>query len=267
MVITLLANFAVMVVSAAVLGIGIWLRTRSDGVQCFTVLQWALIIVGAVILVVAFVGFVGLLCDSPLLLGANLFVVFLSMLGLLALTIFAFIVTNKNASDAVSGVGIGDYRIGDYSNWLQNQVTSNSTWKTVRSCVLETDPCKDLDADYPTEASLTAAKLTHLQAGCCIPPTDCGFTFVNATYFTLPVANTVNSTDADCARYNNSPTELCFDCDKCKAAVLENVQNKWRIIAFTNIGLLAFLFAMYSVGCCAYRRTGRGEAGGFTKGF
>lgn len=89
------------------------------------------------------------------------------------------------------------------------------------------------------------------QSGCCKPPTVCGFTFVTATEWDKP-ANS-SSTDSDCNAWNNTSTELCFECNSCRAGVLQNVKFNWRRVAVVNIIVLVFLIVVYSFGCCAFR--------------
>ncbi|CDY19220.1 BnaC05g14210D [Brassica napus] len=48
-------------------------------------------------------------------------------------------------------------------------------------------------------------------------------------------------------------TELCFNCNACKAGVLANIREKWRHLLVFNICLLIFLITVYSCGCCARR--------------
>lgn len=103
-------------------------------------------------------------------------------------------------------------------------------------------------------------RLTHFamysfQAGCCIPPPDCSFSFVNATDWTPPA--TLTSTNTDCPLWSNNQTELCYGCQSCKAGVLQNVKEDWKIVAIINIIAFVVIFTVYSVGCCAYRQTRR----------
>lgn len=63
--------------------------------------------------------------------------------------------------------------------------------------------------------------------------------------------------DADCSRWNNAPTALCYECDSCKAGVLESIRVDWRKISVLSIVVIVLLIGVYSVGCCAFRNTRR----------
>lgn len=88
-----------------------------------------------------------------------------------------------------------------------------------------------------------------LQSGCCKPPSECNFTYVNATVWNPPA--TSNSTNPDCATWTNE--RQCFDCQSCKAGVLDNLKRDWKKVAVVNIIFLIFLIIVYSIGCCAFR--------------
>ena len=93
------------------------------------------------------------------------------------------------------------------------------------------------------------------QSGCCKPPSDCNFTFRNATFWIPPAKNetAVATNNGDCGAWSNVQTELCFNCNACKAGVLANIREKWRHLLVFNICLLIFLITVYSCGCCARR--------------
>ncbi|KAG8390636.1 hypothetical protein BUALT_Bualt01G0104100 [Buddleja alternifolia] len=84
------------------------------------------------------------------------------------------------------------------------------------------------------------------RSGCCKPPTSCDYT-----------AATTVAQDPDCYKWNNAPTVLCYDCNSCKAAVLEDVRRNWHKISVLTIIMLVVLIAIYSTGCCAFQNTKR----------
>ena len=93
------------------------------------------------------------------------------------------------------------------------------------------------------------------QSGCCKPSDECGYTYVSPTQWTAP-AN-FNSTNPDCSTWANDATALCFNCQSCKAGVLDNLKSNWKKVAVINIIFLIFLIIVYSVGCCAFRNNRR----------
>lgn len=176
---------------------------------------------------------------------------FVLIVLLFCFTIFAFVVTNKGAGEVVSGRGYKEYRLGDYSNWLQKRVGNGKNWRRIRSCLEDSKVCKSLSDDANVDFQAYIKKsLNPLQSGCCKPPTECNFTYVNATVWNTPATGT-NSTNPDCATWTNQ--NLCFDCQSCKAGVLDNLKKDWKKVAILNIIFLIFLIVVYSIGCCAFR--------------
>ncbi|CAN1237844.1 TET5 [Linum grandiflorum] len=66
--------------------------------------------------------------------------------------------------------------------------------------------------------------------------------------------------EQDCYKWNNAAEMLCYECDSCKAGVLEEVRRDWRKLTVLNVVVLIILIALYSVGCCAFRNTQRAES-------
>ncbi|KAE9618374.1 hypothetical protein Lalb_Chr02g0142041 [Lupinus albus] len=91
--------------------------------------------------------------------------------------------------------------------------------------------------------------LCVMQSGCCKPPTAC----------TYSMETMVNYQDPDCYKWSNDPTLLCYDCDSCKAGLLENIRRNWHKLSLLTLFMLVFLIAIYSIGCCAFRNTRRAE--------
>ena len=88
------------------------------------------------------------------------------------------------------------------------------------------------------------------QSGCCKPPTKCGYTFVNPTYWISPIDN---AADMDCLQWSNDQTQLCYSCDSCKAGLLANLRREWRRADIILILTLVALIIVYLIGCCAFR--------------
>jgi len=181
-----------------------------------------------------------------------LLAMFLLIVLLFCFTVFAFVVTNKGVGEVVSNRGYKEYRLGDYSHWLQKRVDNTANWKKIRSCIMDAKVCQSLADDSKNKVAATffQENLSPIQSGCCKPPTSCGFTYVSPIDWT----GTANATsDDDCTTWSNNSTQLCYDCNSCKAGVLANLKHDWRKVAVVNIVMLIFLIIVYSVGCCAFR--------------
>ncbi|CAI0394160.1 unnamed protein product [Linum tenue] len=169
---------------------------------------------------------------------------FLLIVLLFCFTIFAFVVTNKGAGQVLSGRGYKEYKLGDYSNWLQKRVTSGKNWNKIRSCLVDGKVCSKFNETYLSDT--VEQFYTERQSGCCKPSDECGYTYT-----------ITNSSNPDCAAWDNQPDVLCFNCNSCKAGLLDNLKRDWKRVAIVNIVFLIFLIIVYSVGCCAFRNNRR----------
>lgn len=142
-------NIITLLLSIPIIGGGIWLSKQAS-TDCERFLDTPVIALGVFVFVVSIAGLVGSCCRVTWLLWLYLFVMFLLILLLIAFTIFAFVVTNKGAGVALSGKGYKEYRLGDYSNWLQKRV--NKQWGKLSSCLMATNICHSLLEDQSTPA-------------------------------------------------------------------------------------------------------------------
>ncbi|KAJ3677150.1 hypothetical protein LUZ60_002874 [Juncus effusus] len=259
-------NFVTFLLSIPILGGGIWLKSHSDqATECEKFLQGPLIAIGFFLMLVSLAGLVGACCRVTWLLWIYLAVMFLLILLLFCFTVFAFVVTNKGAGEAVSGRGFKEYKLGDYSNWLQKRVDSNKNWKKIRACLVDSKVCQSLQQRNETYSQFYAENLSPVQSGCCKPPTECNFQYVSPTLWTKI---TTNSTDSDCATWTNDVSALCYDCQSCKAGVVQNLKTSWKKVAVLNVIFLIFIVIVYSVGCCAFRNNRRdNHNGGYNAGW
>lgn len=88
---------------------------------------------------------------------------FLLIVLVFCFTIFAFVVTNKGAGRVVSGTGFKEYRLGDYSNWLQKRVNDDKNWKKIRSCLVDGKVCQTLQAKTELQAAFFQENLSAIQ--------------------------------------------------------------------------------------------------------
>ncbi|GMY35504.1 Tetraspanin-7 [Fagus crenata] len=253
-----LLNFLTFVLSIPILVGGIWLSRQSNS-ECERFLEKPIIVLGVFLMLVSLAGLIGACCRVSWLLWGYLLVMFLLILLLTVFTIFAFAVTNKGAGEVVSGRGYKEYRLGDYSNWLQKRVRNTKNWNKIKSCLSDSKVCSSFADKFvnDTVEQFYAEHLSALQSGCCKPPSDCNFTYVKPTEWN---ATGVQNTNSDCNAWNNDQTVLCFNCESCKAGLLDNIKSNWKKVAIVNVIFLVFLIVVYSVGCCAFRNNRKDNA-------
>ncbi|KAK1289992.1 Tetraspanin-8 [Acorus calamus] len=243
-------NFLTFILSIPILAGGIWLSHRAN-TDCEKFLDKPVIALGVFLLIVSLAGLIGACCGVSWLLWIYLFVMFLLIVLLFCFTVFAFVVTNKGAGEVASGRGYKEYRLGDYSNWLQKRVNNDKNWRKIKSCLQDGKVCKSLQEANATFTDFYKSNLSPIQSGCCKPPSACNFTYQSETMWNNP--SNAGSSDSDCSVWNNDQTRLCYDCQSCKAGVLANLKKDWKKVAIVNIIFLIFLVIVYSVGCCAFR--------------
>jgi len=156
-------NFITFLLSIPILGAGIWLGQRADGTECERYLSAPVIAVGVFLLVVSLAGLVGACCRVTWLLWVYLLAMFVLILVLFCFTVFAFVVTNKGAGEAVSGRGYKEYRLGDYSNWLQKRVENTKNWDKIRSCLEDSKVCKKLQDKNETFTQFISSDLSPIE--------------------------------------------------------------------------------------------------------
>ncbi|KAF8657753.1 hypothetical protein HU200_059913 [Digitaria exilis] len=157
-------NLATFLLSIPILVAGIWLGHRSDGTECEKYLSAPVIALGVFLLLVSLAGLIGACCRVTWLLWVYLLAMFVLIVVLFGVTVFAFVVTNKGAGEAVSDRGYKEYRLGDYSNWLQKRVENNKDWNRIRSCLQDSKVCKTLQDKQETLAQFMSSDLSPIEA-------------------------------------------------------------------------------------------------------
>lgn len=160
--------------------------------------------------------------------------------------------TNNGSGHGVTGQRYKEYQLHDYHSWFLKQLNNPHNWEHLKSCLVKSDDCNGLSKKYKNIKQFRLAKLSPIEAGCCRPPSDCGYRAVNATFYELSEAHQA-SNNKDCTLYKNSPAIKCYNCDSCKAGVAQYMKTEWRVVAIFNVVLFLVLSVVYFVGCCARR--------------
>ncbi|KAJ7561401.1 hypothetical protein O6H91_03G026900 [Diphasiastrum complanatum] len=242
-------NLLTVILSLGIFSLGIWLATRHG--DCEKNLTSPTFIIGAFIFIISLVGFVGAWRDIPSLLRIYLILMFLLVAAIVAFTIFIFVVTHKGAGHLVNGKRFEEYKLIDYSNFLQNVFGKEKNWRLIRSCFVHNIYCESLSKNYHSVNQYNQAKLSSIQSGCCRPPFECGYAMKNANYFNL--SSRPHSSDPDCMLYKNDHDIKCYNCNSCKAGVAQVLKKRWWFVAIFDITTLSIIILLYSIGCCARR--------------
>jgi hypothetical protein len=180
-------NFVTFLLSVPILGAGIWLGHRADGTECERYLSAPVIAFGVFLLAVSLAGLVGACCRVTWLLWVYLLAMFVLIVAVFCVTVFAFAVTNRGAGEAVSGRGYKEYRLGDYSNWLQKRVESTKNWNRIRSCLQDSKVCKSMQEKRETFADFMRSDLSPIEVRTIISLTCCVlFLSIFSFSFNLP---------------------------------------------------------------------------------
>ncbi|XP_020527477.1 tetraspanin-10 isoform X3 [Amborella trichopoda] len=226
--------------------------------ECHKYLTLPVMGLGAAILIISLIGFLGALKDLPILLWIYLLILCLILVGILVVTALLFIVTSNGSGHYVSGQRYKEFKLQDYSSWYQKQLNNSQNWRRLKSCLVKSEDCKTLPKLYKTLKEYKNAELSPIEAGCCRPPSECGYPAINASYYDLsfhPVSG-----NRDCKLYKNSPSIKCYNCDSCKAGVAQHLRTEWRLVAIFDVILFVVLSALYFVGCCARRSAARARS-------
>lgn len=244
-------NFLALVCSIPIIASGIWLANQPDN-ECVRLARWPLILLGVLLLLVALAGFVGAYWNHQCLLATYLFAMAALIVALLVFLVFAYVVTRPDGSYPVPGRAYHEYRADGFSAWLRHYVGDPQNWDRVRACLSRSDVCGKLARNdaYFTPEQFFLSDLSPLQSGCCKPPTACGYNYVNPTLWINP---TNQAADPDCFAWSNDQSQLCYNCNSCKAGTLGNLRKEWRKANIALIVATVALIFVYVIGCSAFK--------------
>ncbi|XP_057956532.1 tetraspanin-3 [Malania oleifera] len=250
-----LVNFLTFLLAILILGGGIWLSSRANNTDCMKFLQWPLIVIGAAMMVISLAGIAGACYRNTLLMSLYLWVMFFVIVALIGFVIFAYAVTDKGSGRSVPNRVYKDYYLEDYSGWLKDRVTDPGYWAKIGSCIRDSKVCARLRQEIggvPESADMFYLRhLSPVESGCCKPPTECGFVYVNETGWNS--GGGLGGGSLDCTTWSNDQEQLCYSCNSCKAGVLASLRKSWRKVSIINIVVLILLVIFYLIACVAYR--------------
>lgn len=159
-----LLNFITFIFSIPILIVGIYLQ-HSGSNECDKFLYKPMIILGVFFMLVSLAGLIGACYKVSLLLWLYLLVMFIFIVLLSVFTVFAILVTNRGAGRVLSNRGYKEYKLGDYSDWLQNRVNNAKNWNKIRSCLIRVKVCSTFTDKYAhyTVTEFYSEKLSALQ--------------------------------------------------------------------------------------------------------
>uniref|UniRef100_A0A804UGW4 Tetraspanin-6 n=1 Tax=Zea mays TaxID=4577 RepID=A0A804UGW4_MAIZE len=239
-------NLATLLASLPIIGAGLWLArgsSSSSSTTCSSILQTPLLAVGFAALLVSLAGFVGACFHVAWALRLYLAAVALLVAFLLGLTAFGFAVTAGGGGAQVYGRPYREYRVTDYSAWLQKRMQDDRYFPAAAASA-------SASGAFVLVLAASNARCGCEQSGCCKPPTACQYSGG------MPVG----AQDEDCYRWNNAPDILCYRCDSCRAGVMEQVRQDWHKIFVLDVAVLAALVCICSCGCCAFRNARRSRS-------
>ncbi|KAA8549500.1 hypothetical protein F0562_001184 [Nyssa sinensis] len=253
-------NFLTFLLSIPILGVGIWLSGKANNTDCMKFLQWPLIILGVAIMVVSLAGFAGACYRNTFLMYLYLWAMFFIIAALIGFVIFAYVVTDKGSGRSGPNRAFREYYLQDYSGWLKDRVTDNSYWSKISSCIRDSKACPKMGrlvGGVPETLDMfSQRKLNPIESGCCKPPTECGYLYVNETLWNSGGGGLLSS-DPDCTSWNNDQQQLCYSCDSCKAGVLASLKKSWRKASIITIVVSVILVIAYVVAIAAFRNNRR----------
>jgi hypothetical protein len=144
------------------LGLGIWVAVKRGDSECGRWIRWPAIGAGAAVAAISLAGIVGAVGNgrgARCLLWLYLALVFTLALAAVAAGVAAIVMTNRGVGHAVSGRGFQEYRLGDYSTWLQRQLAKPSTWSSIRSCLVGSRVCDSLSTSTSFDLDLSSIQV------------------------------------------------------------------------------------------------------------
>lgn len=227
---------------------GIWLKHQLS-TECEVFLNAPIITLGTLILVLCLAG----VCWAARLKGLQLcchgYIMFILLSTLLGYTIFALVVSAKGGGEPLGWRAYKEYRLDNYSPWLQKRVNNAKHWNDLKNCIVKNQVCSKFQHKFgqDTQDQFFSRRLSSIESGCCKPSNDCKFNYTSPTEWTKP--KDVNYTNTDCYKWENDQDVLCFDCQACKAGLADDVKRNWNKAGIVCIIFVILLMLSSFLGC------------------
>ncbi|ONI27653.1 hypothetical protein PRUPE_1G098300 [Prunus persica] len=247
-----LLNILTFLISIPIVVVGVQMNRVHGGGECFELFRKPVLILGVMIMAMSVVGIIGACCRVSWVLWIYLFAMLLLIISLFIVYGIALVVVwNSGGGTRLPGTELKEYKLSGYSEWLQNRVQGKS-WDTVKNCLVVGDACSEMPKNDTALKEFNMKELNPVMSGCCKPLAECEFTYQSPTVWN----KTKNaSSNSDCKAWDNNPKVKCFDCNSCRAGILEQLIIAWRKAHFFKFALIGFLSVIYSVGCCAFKES------------
>ncbi|KAH7276654.1 hypothetical protein KP509_39G016400 [Ceratopteris richardii] len=205
-------------------------------------------ITGGFLMCISLIGYLGAVRENPLLIWTYILLLCLLLGGAAGFTLFTYVATHRGSAGHHKFVSVNDYKLQDYSGWLQRLLNDRDNWENIKTCFVKPKYCEALPFKYKTLHEFKQANLKPIEAGCCTPPSECGYASKNASFYDLdsPPA----SSNKDCRTYKNNINIKCYDCDSCKGVIAHYLRKEWRVVALVNIIMFTMLIVLYSMAYC-----------------
>ncbi|XP_057528820.1 tetraspanin-7-like [Amaranthus tricolor] len=212
--------------SAIVYGLNL-LCTTSSASAGFRFYGIILIIIGVVLMILCYVS-CSLARETELAILKSMCCSVPLFIALAALGIFALSVSSKGGGQTIPGRSYKEYHVESYSKWMQNKVNNLHHWENYyKKSLLKSNVCDNFYHKYELDTidEFHKRSLDAFESGCCKPSEDCNFNYTSPSIWVKPIDG--NYTNIDCNRWSNDENTLCFDCQSCKAAFLQDVTTQW----------------------------------------
>lgn len=146
-----LVNVLTFMVAVMALIFGVWFKADEAKSLCKKTLYMPLLAFGGSLLVLSLLGLIGSCCRANFALWIYLFFLFCFIVGMIGLSIFTILVTNKSVAKALSGKGGNDAKFGNWGNWLEKHVVNDENWEEIKSCMATFKYCQMMPRGKPAD--------------------------------------------------------------------------------------------------------------------